>query len=334
MRSAYTIPAIHIAVWSLLFVVPLLIFQHVPQYSGLPQGYFVITNLYHIGLFYLNAYYLYPRLFNKKWWWLYVIVGIAIVRISFYLKTGVLHLTDPAFAVTADNYRIIFFPPVGFLIASIIFCVITNRIKQEKREKEIKAERLDSELKLLRSQINPHFLFNMMTNMVALARQKSDLLEPSLIKLSDLLRYMLYGPGKDKLRMSEEIDYLKSYIELQQLRFGDAVQLQLDIDNSAADCFIEPMLLVPFVENAFKHGVGTTADPFIHIQLQTKNQKLFFRVTNNYNGNDYSSKDNSSGIGIANVKNRLNLLYPNKHDLKTEDTGTQYQVTLNVELSC
>ena len=334
MRSAYTIPAIHVAVWSLLFVVPLLIFQHVPQYIGLPQGYFVITNLYHIGLFYLNAYYLYPRLFNKKWWWLYVIALIAIVRVSFYLKTGVLHLVDPAFAITSDNYRIIFFPPVGFLIASIIFRVVVNRIKQEKREKEIKAEQLDSELKLLRSQINPHFLFNMMTNMVALARQKSDLLEPSLIKLSDLLRYMLYGPGKENLRMSEEIDYLKSYIELQQLRFGDAVQLQLDIDNEEADCFIEPMLLVPFVENAFKHGVGTTADPFIHIQLQTKNQKLFFRVTNNYNGSGYSSKDNSSGIGIANVKNRLNLLYPNRHDIKTEDTGTQYQVTLNIALSC
>jgi LytS/YehU family sensor histidine kinase len=169
--------------------------------------------------------------------------------------------------------------------------------------------------------------------MVALARQKSDLLEPSLIKLSDLLRYMLYGPGKEKLRMSDEIDYLKSYIELQQLRFGDSVQLLLDIKNEDADCFIEPMLLVPFVENAFKHGIGAMPQPFINIQLVTQNKQLLFRVTNNYN-KDQLSKDNSPGIGIKNVKNRLNLLYPGRHNLSIEDTREQYQVTLNLSLTC
>jgi sensor histidine kinase YesM len=126
---------------------------------------------------------------------------------------------------------------------------------------------------------------------------------------------------------------MKSYIELQQLRFGDSVQLLLDINNEDADCFIEPMLLVPFVENAFKHGTGAMPQPFINIQLVTQNKQLLFRVTNNYS-KDQLSKDNSSGIGIANVKNRLNLLYPGKHDLSIEDTGEQYQVTLNLSLTC
>jgi two-component system LytT family sensor kinase len=333
MRSRYFTPGIHIVVWSLLLLVPFLVFQNQPDATGLPRNYFIITNVYHIGLFYLNAYYLYPRLLTKKWWWLYFIILAAIVKASYYIKVWAFQLSDPSFTVTDHNSRIIFFPPVAFLVASIIFRLIVDRISKEKREKEIQAERLDSELKLLRSQINPHFLFNMMTNMVALARQKSDLLEPSLIKLSDLLRYMLYGPGKEKLRMSEEIDYLKSYIELQQLRFTDTVQIQLDIKNEDPDCFIEPMLLVPFVENAFKHGIGASENLFINIQLQTKNKKLFFRVTNNYRSGQ-NSKDSSSGIGIVNVKNRLQLLYPGKHTIKIEDSGKQYQVTLNIALTC
>jgi LytS/YehU family sensor histidine kinase len=333
MRSAYFTPGIHVIVWSLLFIVPFLVLQGQPIDTGLPHSFFIITNLYHIGLFYLNVYYLYPRLFTKKWWWLYLLILAAIVKASYHLKLWMLHFIDPSFTLTSHNSRIIFFPTIAFLVASVIFRLVMNRIQREKLEKEIQAERLDSELKLLRSQISPHFLFNMMTNMVALARQKSDLLEPSLIKLSDLLRYMLYGPGKEKLRMSDEIGYLKSYIELQQLRFGDSVQLLLDINNEDADCFIEPMLLVPFVENAFKHGTGAMPQPFINIQLVTQNKQLLFRVTNNYS-KDQLSKDNSSGIGIANVKNRLNLLYPGKHDLSIEDTGEQYQVTLNLSLTC
>jgi len=333
MRSAYFTPGIHIIVWSLLFIVPFLVLQGQTVDTGLPHNFFIITNLYHIGLFYLNAYYLFPRLFTKKWWWIYLLIVAAIVKTSYYLKLWLLQLTNPSFILTSFNRRIIFFPAIAFIVASVIFRLVFNRIQREKREKEIQAERLDSELKLLRSQISPHFLFNMMTNMVALARQKSDLLEPSLIKLSDLLRYMLYGPGKEQLRMSDEIDYLKSYIELQQLRFGDSVQLQLDIKNEETDCFIEPMLLVPFVENAFKHGSGAMPHPYIHIQLVTQNKQLAFRVTNNYS-KEQLSKDNSPGIGIKNVKNRLSLLYPGKHTLSIKDSDEQYQVTLNLSLTC
>jgi sensor histidine kinase YesM len=333
MRFTRSIPVIHILVWSILFIVPLLLFQNQPDGTGLPHGFFPITNLYHIGLFYLNAYVLYPRMLNKKWWWLYLITLAGIVAASNYLKLLVLHMIDPAFVVTGINRGIIFFPPFAFLAISFIFRLVVDRINQDKREKEILAERLDSELKFLRSQISPHFLFNMMTNMVALARQKSDLLEPSLIKLSELLRYMLYQPGKEKLRMEDEITYLKSYIELQQLRFDDSVQVQLDIQDGSPDCSIEPMLLVPFVENAFKHGIGLTRDPFIHIELKAKNSQLFFSVINNYN-NQHFSKDNSSGIGLVNVKNRLALLYPGKHTLTITDTGKQYQVTLQLTLTC
>lgn len=333
MRFRLSTPVIHLLVWSILFLIPLLLFQDQPDPTGLPRGFFFVTNLYHIGLFYFNAYFLYPRLLTKKWWWLYLISLAALVAVSFQLKMLVIRLMDPGFELTDIKARIIFFPPVAILFISSIFRLVVDRINQDKREKEIRAERLDSELKFLRSQISPHFLFNMLTNMVALARVKSDLLEPSLIKLSELLRYMLYQPGKEKISMEEEVGYLKSYIELQQLRFGDSVEVQLDIENEAPDCEIEPMLLVPFVENAFKHGIGLIRQPYIAIQLKSVKGQLHFTVANNYNKQHFS-KDNSSGIGLVNVRNRLSLLYPGKHVLTIDDTGELYKVSLQITLLC
>jgi two-component system, LytTR family, sensor kinase len=144
---------------------------------------------------------------------------------------------------------------------------------------------------------------------------------------------MLYDANKDKFLLNQEISYLKSYVELQQLRFGEGLDLVLDIEEHKRDCFIEPMLLLPFVENAFKHGIGMVPNPFIKISLALQDNKLYFSVANNYNRSNHS-KDESSGIGLANVKNRLNLLYPNKYDLSIEDNGNIYAVKLNLEMPC
>jgi LytS/YehU family sensor histidine kinase len=169
--------------------------------------------------------------------------------------------------------------------------------------------------------------------MVSLARKKSDLLEPSLLKLSELLRYMLYESDEEKFPINKEISYLRNYIELQQLRFGEDVDVQLEISGEKSDCFIEPMLLVPFVENAFKHGIGMVKDPFIKIILQIEHEHLLFQAINNYNKRNLS-KDKNSGIGLVNVKNRLNLLYPGKYTLHITDSNEIYTAELNLALSC
>ncbi len=332
MRSRYFTPSIHFIVWATLLVVPFILFHFVPVDTKFPDNFFIITNIYHIGLFYLNAYYLYPKLLNKKYWWLYILIIAAILAFSFYIKVYFIKLAQPSFSVERFNLRVIFFPPIPFLIAGTIFRFVQNRIQFEKREKQQKAERLSAELKFLRSQVSPHFLFNMMANMVSLARQKSDLLETYLLKLSDLLRYMLYE-SDEKFSISKEIDYLKNYIELQELRFGESVDVQLDIDDHMPDCYIEPMLLVPFVENAFKHGIGLVEDPFIIISLQAKDKQLHFTVVNNYSRKKIS-KDKNSGIGLENVKNRLQLLYPGKYGLKIDDEHDIFSVELNLELLC
>jgi LytS/YehU family sensor histidine kinase len=299
-------------------------------FMGLPVQFYLFTTLYHIGLFYLNAFYLYPKLLNKRTWWLYIICLLAIVTFSGFAKVFFLQL-NPDFHFTTVNRRIIFFPLIPFLFASIIYRLVYDRIRFERMEKEARAQRLDAELRLLRSQVSPHFLFNMLTNMVSMARVQSNLLEPSLISLSEMLRYMLYESNEEKIAIGREIEQIENYVSLQQLRFGEDVKIMVHIQNEYPEGMIEPMLLVPFIENAFKHGIGMVKDPFIKIALIVKEQLLTFTVENNYNPAN-QSKDRHSGIGLSNVKNRLQLLYANNYQLKITDQDGLYTVHLNCKL--
>lgn len=332
-RLTYFTPGIHVLIWASLLAIPAFIVHDASANTGLPGLFFLAANIYHIGLFYFNACFLFPRLLTRKRSWLYLLSLLVIFAFSYYVKIILLTWADPHFTVNATNHRFILYPPIAFLLASFIYRFMADRIALEKIEKERTAERLSSELKFLRSQISPHFLFNIMANMVSMARQKSDQLESSLIRLSDLLRYMLYESAEEKFPVSKEILYLKNYIELQQLRFGEDLSLHLDIDGEAEDCTIEPMLLVPFVENAFKHGVGLVEKPYIDIVLQIRERQLSFAVANNYSGRDHS-KDKSHGIGLENVRNRLKLLYPGKYKLVIDDNGGIYTVKLNIDLTC
>jgi len=329
-RSKYFVPGLHVLTWTILLGLPI-VFGGNGHYIGLSTTFFITSMLYHIGIFYFNIYFLYPKLLNRKWWWLYIVSLFAIVWISYNIKLLFLSL-DPEFHLTVENRRIIFFGIIPFLFCSIIFRLISDRIRFERLEKEARAERLSSELKFLRSQVSPHFLFNTMTNMVSLARQKSDMLEPSLIKLSELLRYMLYDSNNNKIRVGDEIEQLKNYLDLQQLRFGDSVRVEAEIHDEGPDCMIEPMLLVPFIENAFKHGIGAQKDPYVLIKLLVKNCKVDFMVMNNYS-RENMSKDKSSGIGLVNVQNRLRLLYHGKYELEIEDDHDVFSIHLNIDLS-
>ena len=193
-------------------------------------------------------------------------------------------------------------------------------------------ENLKTELSLLRSQVSPHFMFNVLNNMVALARKQSDQLEPSLIKLSSLMRYMLYEADEDTVPLEKEIEYLQSYIDLQQQRFGKNVIVNVTFSVNDDHHYIEPMLLIPFVENAFKHGTGMIEDARIDIDLKTEKNKLLFTVRNKFNNVSNNVKDKTSGIGLANVKRRLNLLYGGNHSLLITKNDDCFKVSLEIFL--
>jgi LytS/YehU family sensor histidine kinase len=216
--------------------------------------------------------------------------------------------------------------------ASLAYRTIADKFQEENLEKERQKENMKTELSFLRSQISPHFMFNVLNNIVALVRLKSEKLEPTIFKLSALMRYMLYQSDEKKVPLKREVEYLQSYIDLQQLRFGDKVTVNVEIDVPDGQLEIEPMLLIPFVENAFKHGTTYIASPQIDMELTVRNRQLYFLISNKYSNNTDETKDETSGIGLANVKRRLKLLYGTDHEMMILEKDGWFSVSLQLKL--
>lgn len=322
---------VHTLIWAIVLSLPYYL-SNPPHYSvgPIPGLLFTLAGLIHAGIFYLNAYYLYPKLCNYKYWWIYVPTAILLIWISFQLKHVLVVVGFPEVSLDLKANKFIYPPSIGIFVASLIYRRVIDKINQEKLRKERDAERLAAELKFLRTQINPHFLFNVLTSLVSLARKHSDKLEPSLLMLSDLMRYMLYDSQQNKVPLGQEINYLKSYIELQKLRFGHDVHIltRIDVRQEADHCHIEPMLLIPFVENAFKHGTGWIDKPEIAIFLLLEKGTLTFKVSNKHDQQLNTNKEGDSGIGLVNVKTRLDLLYKGRYQLKINQQDHLFNVTL------
>lgn len=221
--------------------------------------------------------------------------------------------------------------PVLFIISmSSIYSLLIYLQTQNKEYTDLKEEKLVSELQFLRSQISPHFIFNVLNGLVYLIRTDAKSAENMTIKLSKLIRYMLYESDNHQVPLTKEIDYLRNYIELQEVRFGEDVAISFEVNGHFSHESIEPMLLIPFVENAFKHGVGLLNDPIIRVELQSEADQIVFRVTNKIAPETAEHKDQQSGIGLKNVKRRLELLYPNAHTLEVTQDNQYFYVTLHL----
>jgi len=312
---------------------PFLVASAADQYKigPLPGPYFTASGIVHMIIFYANALFLYPKLLNKTYWFLYVVSAILLIASSYWLKSYILTSWFPESLPDARTH--VLFPSVIAFIASVFYSIILEKMRAEKRQQENEAIRLEMELKHLRSQISPHFLFNVLTNLVSLARKKSGHLEPSLLMLSGLMRYMLYQADK-KITLQQEVEYLESYIALQKLRFGREVKITFDVrlSQEGSNYSIEPMLLVPFVENAFKHGTGYPDQPFIEINLTVIEALLVFQVKNKFDKETDTSKDENSGIGLSNVRSRLALLYPGRHELVIHTSNNLFNINLKLKL--
>jgi len=292
-----------------------------------------IQNILLLLMFYANAYKLVPALLYRRKIGQYILILFSLLVLSSF---GVYKLH--AFLI-GDNMP--FFGPrlsfsffFLFIIAvSTSYRIITDKINTDRLQKEKENANLQTELSFLRSQISPHFVFNVLNNMVSLARKQSDQLEPSLIRLSGLMRYMLYEANADKVLLVKEIEYLRSYIDLQQQRFAGQVEVNCNIILENEGLSIEPMLLIPFVENAFKHGIGLIGRPEINILLQEKSGILLLEVENNFNNSSGEIKDKTSGIGLTNVKRRLDLLYGSRHQLLIKSDGEKFLVQLQLNLT-
>ncbi len=308
------------------------------------RGFPMIMSL--LLLIIINLLFLLPKLYFKRRIGLYILVSLL-------LFTGMIWLLDNDFFLLqelAEKYNnpeilserrknntpitwLRFAAPLLISFVGSTLIELTHYANQkEKAFISIEKEKLDTEIKFLKSQINPHFLFNVLNNIYTLTVIKSDKAPENLMRLSEMLRYMLYDSNEGKVPLKKEIHYLENYINLASLKDSRGLNIKVDLDRSQTGLMIVPLLFIPFVENAFKHSkIEDLKNGFIHIKLNTSNQYLEFSVENSI-PNIAFKKDKIGGIGLANTKQRLDLLYPNKHELKISETGNTYSVYLKLDL--
>jgi two-component system, LytTR family, sensor kinase len=325
----------HLSGWCVFLCIPILFRRNEassPQLNELPIELVFLFGSLLIVVYYTNFWLLIPRVLNrydKRYYGLSVLVlWLAFVGISIFLKNFIFENN------TFIPYSVFIFPFSLIVAMSLSIRLLTDKSQIEQQQKERENETLKSELSFLRSQISPHFLFNVMNNVVALSRVQPKKVEPTLIQLSQLMRYMLYSSDEKKVSIAKEIDYLESYIALQKLRFGDSVEVVFDKKGSFTEAaFIEPMLLIPFVENAFKHGIGFVKQPKINIALSISDNTLSFSVLNPNDTQSIDVKDSDSGIGLKNVSRRLDLLYSDSHSLNITNNNGIFRVDLIIKFN-
>ena len=297
-----------------------------------------ITATVDMAASYFTVYFLLPKfLFKRKYFQfalLFIVsaaVAIILQRLILYYIVGPLFYSDviPKYGFWKINpyYSFVNIYTVVGLFTAIK--LIKQWFKHQQLKVELENKSKSSELALLRSQLNPHFLFNTLNNIDSLIHTNPDKASDSIIKLSEMLRSVIYE-SEEKVPLKKELDYLDNYISLQKLRLKDPDFISYKVEG---DCYIHkiaPMLLVPFVENAFKHGLKSKEAPGIVIRVNCKREKICFEIINHFNDDLSVSKDNTHGIGLANTKRRLELLYPKNHVLEIDKSNSRFLVRLTI----
>lgn len=226
--------------------------------------------------------------------------------------------------LVSDEASIIAWAVTSILVMLTIFLI--ERIKQKRTLDIIKAEKANAELTLLKAQISPHFFFNTLNNLYSLALKKSDETPEVILKLSEIMRYTIYRAREPFVTVEEEINYLKNYLDIQSIRFNDNVPIDFKVIIKNKKQKIAPLLLIILIENAFKHGVEILRkDAHLSITLKDYQKGLYFEVINNF---DIDSRRDPPGIGLRNLKKRLELLYFNRHQLKITSYQNKYKAVL------
>lgn len=294
-----------------------------------------------IIIFYVHYFLINPLLIGAAQYWraaayMAVVLVVSIVvkyGIALYYDDIILHYRDSdnqSQTLTPLRYAVAaLITGLFFMLLSTAVYVISTNFRTREDRKNLETEKLNAELAFLRSQINPHFLFNSLNNIYSLAYQKSEKTPEAILKLSEIMRYMLYESNEELVLLEEEINYLENYIELQKLRFKEKVYVDLHVNIDEKGRRIMPLLLISFLENAFKHGVSTDANKPIRIDIGVKDGRLHFNAENAKN---QVNKDQTKGVGLTNLKRRLQLGYPDRHTINIVESEHYYSSELFIYL--
>lgn len=288
-------------------------------------------------MIYITNYILLPRLFYRKRYFWFVLALVLLVVTSSITKMNILGRVMNApqlYSLSGDLKQRIYdnvLPHFFLVIAGAAIKLMIDYSRLQQRMAEIAREKAEAELNFLKSQINPHFLFNSLNSVYFLIDKKNAEARESLHKFSEMLRYQLYEVNGARIPVEREIHYLEDYVGLQKLRKDDHYELSLEHSPEVRGFLIEPLLLVPFVENAFKHVSSHQDKPnYIRVAMDRRNGHFIFTTENTKDRSRTS--DPYSGIGLNNVRRRLELLYPGRHELNIDDKEEIYRVELRLEV--
>ncbi|MCF3107189.1 histidine kinase [Niabella sp. CC-SYL272] len=285
----------------------------------------IIIFLYFIILFYVNMYVLVPKLLfrNRN-----IEYCLSVLSILVIVAIGG-HFFNPFKRENGLNIPLFSFLTVLLLAASASIKLFQKGMMDKQLIYELEQSKTYAELKQLKNQINPHFLFNMLNNANVLTRKDPGKASQVLMKLSDLLRYQLYDSARDKVLLTSDIHFLEDFLNLEKVR-RDSFDFLISKEGDLSGVQIPPLLFIPFVENAVKHNNDATKTSFVNLYFDVRNDALFFKCVNSKPV--HRSANNTGGLGLANVKRRLELLFPGTHRLHIEDDSDCYCVTLIIEL--
>ncbi|GAB5527897.1 MAG: histidine kinase [Roseivirga sp.] len=293
-------------------------------------------------LVYFNYFILLPRFLLKRkieryigYTFITIIIATTIQRVLGFYVINPLIFPDWEQGAFFQAYRIaqagmIITSPMIFLIG---MTVVIRWAGSEKKMQQLAREKVETELKYLRNQVNPHFFFNTLNNLYGLAQEKSDKTPEVVLRLSELMSYMLYETNKPLIQLGREIDYIRNYISLEEQRYEDRFNCNLSIKGEVNKVKVPPVLMLPFVENAFKHGINKESEgAWMNIDLRVEGEKLYFVVENSLAAQEKSDAE-KGGLGIKNVERRLELLYPDGHTLKYGPASDKYRIELMIDLT-
>lgn len=296
-----------------------------------------------IVISYLFFFFLIPKYLLKKKHGLFILYSIYTVVISIFLIViSILYATLFLIHLKSENTSAIT-KTLPFIILGVYFVVLVvisiglfiynykSIVKNEDLKNKILQTQLqlkEQELRLLKMQIHPHFLFNSLNTIYGYALKKEDQAPEMILKLSNLLDYILYQIEKPAVLLTNELNHIEDYIALEKIRFHDTLQVEFNQENISDTIMIAPMLLIPFVENSFKHGAIVEGVLSVAIDVSIKENNLIFRIQNSIQ----KEEDSSSGIGLENIKKRLEMLYQEKYELKIEQKENQFLVELKIDL--
>jgi two-component system, LytTR family, sensor kinase len=323
----------HLLFWLLLFAAwHFFRYQDYPRSTGLWISLLKVTDL--ALMVYLTNYLLIPQLLYKKRYWIFGISFLSIIAASSILKMyllGQLMNNPRAFDFSSNIKGRIYdniLPHILLVSTGAAFKLVNDQFKAQKRVLELVKEKSSAELNFLKSQINPHFVFNSLNAVYFLIHKENTAARETLLQFSDLLRYQLYDCNEPTVPIEKEVAFLRDFVRLQELRKGEQYDFQLTISDTMKGFSIAPLLLIPFVENAFKHlSHHGHQSNYARIELDKKGNVMSLVVINSKD-NQQKKTEPLGGIGLANVKRRLELIYPGKHQLHISDTAKEYSVSL------